>query len=92
MHLPEVSHDSISSVGYATTRLPHRILITGGAYAGLSAVINLLNLSKGNANKPSHYPLPDLQKRLSRRGLSITVLDQRDGICTLDFSSLSVLQ
>jgi len=35
MHLPEASHDSFSSIGHVTTRLPHRILIIGGAYGGL---------------------------------------------------------
>ncbi|KAF2489536.1 FAD/NAD(P)-binding domain-containing protein [Lophium mytilinum] len=80
MHLPDVSHDSVPGLGHATTRLPHRILIVGGAYGGLMAALNLLSLAKGNTNRPSAYPLPDLQKRMSRRGVHITVLDQRDGI------------
>ncbi|KAF2197950.1 FAD/NAD(P)-binding domain-containing protein [Delitschia confertaspora ATCC 74209] len=57
---------------------PHRILIVGGAYAGISAVLNLLDLSEGK-QRPSTYPLPDFGGAKSKRGVSITVIDERDG-------------
>lgn len=54
---------------------PIRVLVAGGSYGGLSAALNLLDLSSGraprqglNASPPSHtFPV------------SITLLDERDG-------------
>lgn len=63
---------------------PHRILIVGCAYGGISAVINLLEYSQGKARQ-SVYPGPDFGGAKSSRGLDITVIDERDGYCA--FSS-----
>ncbi|XP_014551932.1 hypothetical protein COCVIDRAFT_111610 [Bipolaris victoriae FI3] len=63
---------SVSSSG------PHRVLVVGCAYGGISAVLNLLQYSQGRARQ-SVYPGPDFKGVRSRRGVEITVIDERDG-------------
>lgn len=65
----------------ATPTSPHRILIVGGAYAGISAVLNLLDLQDGKQDRPAAYKLPKFEGRTSKRGVEITVVDERDGFC-----------
>lgn len=59
---------------------PHRVLIVGCAYGGISTVVNLLEYSQGRARQ-SVYPGPDFKGARSRRGVEITVIDERDGYC-----------
>ena len=59
---------------------PHRILVVGCAYGGISAVLNLLDFAQGKSRQ-SVYPGPDFNGAQSRRGVDITVIDERDGYC-----------
>lgn len=57
--------------------LPHRILVVGGAYAGLALVHNILRQTKrleldGTASSTAIC---------TRRPLEVTILDERDGFC-----------
>lgn len=76
MRLSNIS-DSLGNLALSN---PHRVLVVGCAYGGISAVINLLEYSKGKA-RPPVYPGPDFKGAKSSRGLEITVIDQRDGYC-----------
>jgi hypothetical protein len=69
------------TVGNLRLSSPHRILVVGCAYGGISAVINLLKYSQGDARQ-SVYPGPDFKGARSSRGIEITVIDERDGYCT----------
>lgn len=67
-----------------------RVLILGGCYGGLSAAVNLLDLSQGysprmNSEPYTHHPdLPTFN-------IEITIVDERDGYCKyfLDRSAAS---
>jgi hypothetical protein len=59
---------------------PHRVLVIGCAYGGISAVVNLLDLSLGQG-RDTVYPVSDLKGKKSRDGLKITVIGERDGYC-----------
>lgn len=71
--------ETLSSVSSSS---PHRVLVVGCAYGGVSAVVNLLEYSQGRARQ-SVYPGPDFKGARSRRGVEITVIDERDGYCAL---------
>jgi hypothetical protein len=77
MRLSNVT-DTLSNV---TLSNPHRILVVGCAYGGISAVLNLLEYSQGKARQ-SVYPGPDFKGIKCSRGVEITVIDERDGYCT----------
>lgn len=64
--------------GNLTLSNPHRVLVVGCAYGGISAVINLLEYAQGKARQPV-YPGPDFKGARSSRGVEITVIDERDG-------------
>jgi hypothetical protein len=68
------------ALGNLTLSNPHRVLIVGCAYGGVSAVINLLEYSQGKARQ-SVYPGPDFKGTKASRGVEITVIDERDGYC-----------
>lgn len=76
MRLPSIT----GSLGNITLSDPHRVLIVGCAYGGISAVLNLLDYSQGKARQ-SVYPGPDFKGVWSKRGVEITVIDERDGYC-----------
>jgi hypothetical protein len=67
---------------------PHRILVVGCAYGGISAVINLLEYSQGKARQ-SVYPGPDFKGAKCSRGVEITVIDERDGYCASSIPTLT---
>lgn len=57
-----------------------RVLILGGCYGGLSAAVNLLDLSQGysprmNSEPYTHHP------NLPTFNIEITIVDERDGYC-----------
>lgn len=57
-----------------------RVLVAGGSYAGLSTVVNLLDLGRGQTPRMSEKK----SKHDSELGLvnwDITVVDERDGFC-----------
>lgn len=58
---------------------PHRILVVGGSYAGLSFATSMLDHIAGKPTRPTHVPLPDFAGKTSRRGVELTLLDERDG-------------
>ncbi|CZR66554.1 uncharacterized protein PAC_16455 [Phialocephala subalpina] len=60
---------------------PHRphILVIGGAYGGLSTIVNLLNLSIGNKQLASPIQPPELNIKHDPQPV-ITLLDERDGL------------
>lgn len=61
---------------------PHRVLIVGCAYGGISAVVNLLDLAQGKP-RDTVYPTPNMSGKKSKQGVEITVIDERDGYCRL---------
>lgn len=71
----------LSSFANLSLSTPHRVLIVGCAYGGISAVVNLLDYSHGKARTPV-YPGPDFKGLKSKKGIEITVIDERDGYCT----------
>ncbi|KAF2187319.1 FAD/NAD(P)-binding domain-containing protein [Zopfia rhizophila CBS 207.26] len=80
MHFPKIT-DSLAPLSPLTNlslSSPHRILIIGAAYGGVSALLNLLDLSDGNGRQ-SAYPVPELKGLKSKNGIEITVIDERDG-------------
>ncbi|KAF1942834.1 FAD/NAD(P)-binding domain-containing protein [Clathrospora elynae] len=66
------------TLGNLSLSNPHRVLVVGCAYGGISAVVNLLEYSQGKARQ-SVYPGPDFKGVRSKRGVEITVIDERDG-------------
>ena len=57
-----------------------KVLVAGGSYAGLSTVVNLLDLGDGLSPRASPEPYahhPDLAKV----DFQITLVDERDGFC-----------
>jgi hypothetical protein len=57
-----------------------RVLILGGCYGGLSAAVNLLDLSQGYSPRMNSEPYihhPDLPQF----NIEITIVDERDGYC-----------
>lgn len=79
--------DTLSNLSLSN---PHRILVVGCAYGGISAVLNLFDYSQGKA-RPSVYPGPDFKGAKSSRGVEITVIDERDGYCA-SFSSFMLTE
>ncbi|KAI5806106.1 hypothetical protein EDC01DRAFT_134967 [Geopyxis carbonaria] len=55
-----------------------RILILGGAYAGLSVAMNLTHLLAGTTPPPSAFPQPPLPAPKHTKP-TVTILDERDG-------------
>lgn len=59
----------------------NRVLVIGGAYAGLSAVIHLLELANGGEHRPTSVTLPPVTGKPLRTSVQITMVDERDGFC-----------
>ncbi|KFX87151.1 hypothetical protein V490_08500 [Pseudogymnoascus sp. VKM F-3557] len=57
----------------------NRVLVIGGAYAGLSAVIHLLELANGGEHRLTSVPLPPVKGIPLRTPVQITMVDERDG-------------
>ncbi|KFY34951.1 hypothetical protein V494_06326 [Pseudogymnoascus sp. VKM F-4513 (FW-928)] len=57
----------------------NRVLVIGGAYAGLSAVINLLELANGAEHRPTSVTLPPITGKPLQSSVQITMVDERDG-------------
>ncbi|KAH4981175.1 hypothetical protein HBI76_173120 [Parastagonospora nodorum] len=66
------------AMGNISLSNPHRVLVVGCAYGGISAVLNLLDYSRDKARE-HYYPGPDFKGAKSSRGVEITVIDERDG-------------
>lgn len=63
------------------TTAPFRLLVVGGSYAGLSTVMNLLDICNGRSPRMgTEYPHHAEIKQIP---VDITIVDERDGYCTL---------
>ncbi|KAL1606507.1 hypothetical protein SLS60_003912 [Paraconiothyrium brasiliense] len=69
----------ISPLANLSLSAPHRVLVVGCAYGGLSAVVNLLDCDKGKARENYYPEAPNFKEQRSKKGVEITVLDERDG-------------
>lgn len=76
MKMPNLS----DALGGMSLSSPHRVLVVGCAYGGVSAIVNLLEYSNGKGRQ-SVYPGPDFKGAKSKRGVEVTVIDERDGYC-----------
>ncbi|EEY16943.1 conserved hypothetical protein [Verticillium alfalfae VaMs.102] len=68
---------------------PFRLLVAGGSYAGLSFVVNLLDICNGRSPRMAHDPYshhPDF----TRIPVDITIVDERDGYFHLIGSPLAL--
>ena len=73
----------ISPLSNLSLSAPHRVLVVGCAYGGISAVVNLLDCAKGKGLRETYnLDAADFKNKTSKHGVEITVLDQRDGYCT----------
>ena len=65
--------------------LPTRVLVVGGAYAGLAAALNLQDLCRG---LPARCAEPEEGEHVEKPqfAVDITIVDERDGYCELPFS------
>jgi hypothetical protein len=59
-----------------------QVLVIGGGYGGISVISNLLNLSNGGKQLPCPVPIQE-PERTPKAKPRITLLAERDGICTL---------
>lgn len=59
---------------------PYRVLIAGGAYGGVSAAVNLLDLSLGRSARldPDKAPAEEARNGVP---IEIHIVDERDGYC-----------
>ena len=57
------------------------VLIAGGSYAGISAAVNLCDLGAGSSPRMAIEPYPH-HPDLPRVDFRITIVDERDGLCT----------
>ncbi|KAM3439071.1 hypothetical protein MY4824_002875 [Beauveria thailandica] len=74
----QLSTDSHSMSSVASTPAPVRIFIAGGSYAGLSAAMNLLDLSSGASPRQATEPYPHVPG-FEKMDIEITLADERDG-------------
>jgi hypothetical protein len=67
-------------MGSLPVQQPYRILIAGGAYGGVSAAVNLLDLSLGRSARlePDKAPAEEARDGIP---IEIHVVDERDGYC-----------
>lgn len=59
---------------------PVKVFIVGGCYAGLSAALNLIDLSQGKQPRQA-YEAYEHHPDLPRFDVDITIVDERDGYC-----------
>ena len=72
----------ISPLTNLSLSAPHRVLVVGCAYGGISAVVNLLDCAKGKGMRDNYIPeTVDFKEKKSKQGVEITVIDERDGYC-----------
>jgi hypothetical protein len=80
MHIT-IRMGSISPQLLAHTPKTTKILVIGGAYAGLAASLNLLDLCAG---RPSRFANPDPEVKPTRSiPVQIKIVDERDGYCKI---------
>lgn len=62
----------------STESTPFKVLVLGGCYGGLSAALNLLDLSEGRAARQGNGAVPGHDGKIP---VDITIVDERDGYC-----------
>lgn len=69
-------------MGSFPVQQPYRILIAGGAYGGVSAAVNLLDLSLGRSARldPEKAPAEEARNGVP---IEIHIVDERDGYCEI---------
>jgi len=69
-------------MGSFPVQQPYRILIAGGAYGGVSAAVNLLDLSLGKSARldPDKAPVEAARDGIP---IEIHIVDERDGYCEI---------
>ncbi|CAN8100929.1 unnamed protein product [Discula destructiva] len=66
---------------------PFKVLILGGCYSGLSAALNLIDLSEGRAARQGSGVLPGHDGKIP---IEVTIVDERDGFYHLIGSPLAL--
>lgn len=66
----------------SATSGPFKVLILGGCYGGLSAALNLIDLSEGRAARQGSGVVPGHDGKIP---IEVTIVDERDGFCTYLF-------
>lgn len=64
----------------ASQQRPFKVLILGGSYAGLSAALDLIDLTEGRAARRGENDVPTHGGNIP---VDITIVDERDGYCML---------
>lgn len=68
------------SNGHVADARPHRVLVVGGAYAGVAAILGLLNGLDGKPVCPVYGDSKsDLPNPRPKAPVEITLVDERDG-------------
>ncbi|KAF2015372.1 FAD/NAD(P)-binding domain-containing protein [Aaosphaeria arxii CBS 175.79] len=72
--------NSLNAMGSLSLSAPHRVLIVGCAYAGITALTTLLALRDGKVKDTMYQNYAEgLKGTKSKNGVEITVIDSRDG-------------
>lgn len=66
---------------------PFKVLVLGGCYGGLSAALNLVDLSEGRAARQGNGAVPGHDGKIP---IDITIVDERDGYCMFECLITSV--
>ena len=74
-------------MGSFPVQRPYRILIAGGAYGGVSAAVNLLDLSLGRSARLDSDKAP-VEEARSGVPIEIHIVDERDGYCKIALRNL----
>lgn len=67
-------------MGSLSEPAPYRVLVIGGAYAGLSAALSICDMAAGRPARTSGEPIK--AKTPLANGVDVTIVDERDGYCT----------
>ncbi|TPX07361.1 uncharacterized protein E0L32_002169 [Thyridium curvatum] len=69
--------DSVANMGSLGESAPYRVLVIGGAYAGLSAALSICDMAAGRPARTSGEPIK--AKTPLANGVDVTIVDERDG-------------
>lgn len=67
---------------------PFKVLVLGGCYGGLSAALNLVDLSEGRAARQGNGVVPGHDGKIP---IHVTIVDERDGYCMFEYLTTYVL-
>lgn len=66
---------------------PFKVLVLGGCYGGLSAALNLVDLSEGRAARQGNGVVPGHDGKIP---IDVTIVDERDGYCMFECLTTSI--